>query len=319
MKTTLNTLNAETIGFHGSDGKALHTCRWMPESEPRAAIQIAHGMGEHIARYQPVAARLNAAGYVVYGNDHRGHGRTDPDRLGSLGDDGWNRVIDDARRLNERIGRDFPGVKRVLLGHSMGAMMAQQYLCRHGSSLDVAVLSGSPGLQGRLQTAITGLVTRFEAWRLGDDAESEVLSGLLFGQANRDFDGDGATGFEWLSRDAVEVRKYVDDPHCGTVLRTGSLLALFRGAREAAKPANIAAIPKDLPIHVLSGTADPVHGEQKNLKRLFKRYTAAGLRVSRKLYHDGRHEMFNEINRVEVLDDLVAWLDDILLDGVPPT
>ena len=269
-------------------------------------------MGEHIGRYEPVAVRLNAAGYVVYGSDHRGHGRTDPDRLGSLGPNGWNRVVDDARLLNERMAEDYPGLKRVLLGHSMGAMLAQQYLCRHGASLDAAVLSGSPGFRGWLQTAITGLVTRFEAWRLGSDAESEVLSGLLFGQANRDFDGEGASGFEWLSRDAVEVRKYVDDPHCGTVLRTGSLLALFAGAREAAKPANISAIPEDLPIHVLSGTADPVHGELKNLERLFKRYTAAGLKVSRKLYDDGRHEMFNEINRGEVLDDLVEWLDRVL-------
>ena len=272
-------------------------------------------MGEHIVRYEPVAARLNAAGYVVYGNDHRGHGQTDPDRLGSLGDDGWNRVIDDARRLNERVGEDYPGLKRALLGHSMGAMLAQQYLCRHGSSLDAAVLSGSPGFRGWLQTVITVAVTRFEAWRLGSDAHSEVLSGLLFGQANRDYDSDGATGFEWLSRDADEVQKYVDDPHCGTVLRTGSLLALFAGAREAAKPANLAAIPKDLPIHVLSGAADPVHGDLKNLERLFRRYTAAGLTVSRKLYDDGRHEMFNEVNREEVLDDLVGWLDRVLLDG----
>ena len=272
-------------------------------------------MGEHIARYEPVAARLNAADYVVYGNDHRGHGRTDTDRLGSLGDDGWNLLVDDARLLNERISDDFPGLKRVLLGHSMGAMLAQQYLCRHGPSLDAAVLSGSPGFQGGLQTAITGLVTRFEAWRLGSDAESAVLSGLLFGQANREFDGDGATGFEWLSRDTDEVQKYVDDPLCGTVLRTGSLLALFSGAKEAAKPASIAAIPKDLPIHVLSGTADPVHGKLKNLERLFRRYTTAGLTVSRKLYDDGRHEMFNEVNRQEVLDDLVGWLDSVLLNG----
>lgn len=305
----------ETIDLRGGDGKAIHACRWLPDEVPRAALQIAHGMGEHIARYEPVAARLNAAGYVVYGNDHRGHGRTDPDRLGSLGDDGWNRVIDDARLLNERMAEDFPGLKRVLLGHSMGAMLVQQYLCRHGSSLDAAVLSGSPGFRGWLQTAITGLVTRFEAWRLGSDAESVLLSGLLFGQANRDFDGDGATGFEWLSRDAAEVRKYVDDTYCGTVLRTGSLLALFAGAKEASSPGGIMRVSNVLPILVLSGTADPVHGELKNLERLFKSYEAAGLNVSRKLYADGRHEMFNEINRVEVLDDLVGWLDSALPDG----
>ena len=305
-------MKPEKIDFRGGDGKAIHACRWAPEGEPRAAVQIAHGMGEHIGRYEPVAERLTSAGYVVYGNDHRGHGLTDADRLGSLGEDGWNRTIDDARRLNERMAADCPGLKRVLIGHSMGAMLAQQYLCRHGASLDAAVLSGSPGFRGWLPTAITGLVTRLEAWRLGNDADSALLSGLLFGQANREFDGEGATGFEWLSRDAAEVRKYVDDPHCGTELRTGSLLALFAGAREAARPARIAEIPKHLPIHVLSGTADPVHGDLGNLERLFRRYAAAGLTVSRKLYEGGRHEMFNEINRDEVLDDLIGWLDRVL-------
>ena len=307
-------MSIEIIDFQGNTGKAIYTCRWRaevaPDGLPKGAVQIAHGMGEHIGRYEPVAARLTSAGYVVYGNDHRGHGRSDPDRLGDMGDDGWNKVIDDTYRLHERIGAEYPGVKRVLLGHSMGAMLTQQYLCRHGASLDAAVLSGSPGFRDPLQTAITHIITRIEAWRLGPEGESTVLANLLFGQANKEFDGDDATGFEWLSRDEREVQKYVDDPHCGAVLRTGSLLALFRGAKEAAA-ASIARIPKDLPIHVLSGTADPVHNGLKNLERLFRRYEDAGLTVTRKFYQDGRHEMFNETNRAEVLDDLVAWLDGV--------
>ena len=137
------------------------------------------------------------------------------------------------------------------------------------------------------------------------------MANLLFGQANKAFDGDGATGFEWLSRDEREVQKYVDDPHCGTVLRTGSLLALFDGAREAAAPGNIARTRKDLPIYILSGTADPVHDELKNLDRLVERYAAAGLSVCRRLYADGRHELFNETNGAQVLDDLVGWLDGV--------
>ena len=305
-------LSTETIDLLGSDGKAIHCRSWTPAATPRAAVQIAHGMGEHIGRYAPVAARLIDAGYVVYGNDHRGHGRTDPDRLGDMGDDGWNKVIDDAHCLHERIGAEHPGLKRVLLGHSMGAMLTQEYLCRYGAGLDAAVLSGSPGFRDPLQTAITRVVTGIEAWRLGPAGESTVLANLVFGQANKNFDSAEATGFEWLSRNADEVQKYVDDPFCGAVLRTGSLLALFRGAKEAAAAASIARIPKDLPIHVLSGTADPVHNGLKNLERLFRRYADAGLTVTRKFYQDGRHEMFNEINRAEVLDDLVAWLDGVL-------
>ena len=138
------------------------------------------------------------------------------------------------------------------------------------------------------------------------------MANLLFRQANKAFDSEDASGFEWLSRDADEVRKYVDDPHCGAVLRAGSLSALFRGAKEASSPAHIAGIPGSLPIHVISGTADPVHNEMKNLDRLFSRYKKAALTVTRRLYADGRHELFNETNRRQVLDDLIDWLDSVL-------
>ena len=305
-------MSVETIDFKGDDGKAIHLCRWMPAAAPKAAVQIAHGMGEHIGRYQPVAERLNEAGYVVYGNDHRGHGRTDPDRLGDLGIGGWEQVIADARRLNERIGEAHPGLKPILLGHSMGAMLAQQYLCRHGATLSAAVLSGSPGFRGWFASVLPRLVAGIEAWRLGPDGDSALLANLLFAQANKAFESAEATGFEWLSRDADEVQKYVDDPHCGAVLRAGGLLALFRGAKEAASPAHIAGIPGSLPIHVISGTADPVHNEMNNLNRLFSRYEQAGLKVTRTLYEGGRHELFNETNRRQVLDDLVDWLDGVV-------
>ena len=207
----------ETIDFQGEDGKAIHLCRWMPAVAPRAAVQIAHGMGEHIGRYQPVAERLNEAGYVVYGNDHRGHGRTDPERLGDLGDGGWEAVIADARRLNERIGREHPGCRRILLGHSMGAMLSQQYICRHGDTLDAVVLSGSPGFNSFLGSILPRLIARLETWRLGTDGDSELMANLLFGQANKAFDGEDASGFEWLSRDADESAEVRGRP----VLRRG--------------------------------------------------------------------------------------------------
>ncbi|MDE0272285.1 MAG: alpha/beta hydrolase [Gammaproteobacteria bacterium] len=305
-------MNAETIDFHGDDGKAIHLCRWMPTAAPKATVQIAHGMGEHIGRYQRVAERLNEAGYVVYGNDHRGHGHTDRDRLGDFGAGGWEAVIADARCLNERIGEEHPGCKRILLGHSMGAMLAHQYLGRHGATLNAAVLSGSPGFVGWLASIPPRVIARLEAWRLGADGESALLDKLLFGLANKAFSSENANGFEWLSRDVAEVRKYVDDPLCGAILRAGSLLELFRGAKEAASAAHIANIPGSLPLYVLSGTADPVHDDMKNLDRLFRRYEQAALTVTRRLYEDGRHELFNETNRRQVLDDLIDWLDGVI-------
>ena len=131
----------ETAKFAASDGLDIHYYVWLPNDNAVATIQLAHGMGEHAARYDEVALRLNREGYAVYANDHRGHGRTStPELLGDLGPDGWNRVIQDALELGARVANQHPGVPRVLFGHSMGAMITQQFIARHGATLDAVVI-----------------------------------------------------------------------------------------------------------------------------------------------------------------------------------
>ena len=309
VETTLKTLTLER-----PDGHVMHYYRWLPEGDPVATIEIAHGMGEHAARYDWTAGRLTEAGFAVYAQDHRGHGASSSlESFGDMGEDGWNRTIEDAEALREHIKTTYPNVKHALLGHSMGAMLTQQYLYRFGSGLDAAVISGSPGLGTPFQLWLSHLLARFEAWRLGADAHSEFLQGQLFGKSNEPFEGEDATGFEWLSRDADQVQKYVDDPACGFVLRAGSLANLMAGAREARKKEAVAGIPADLPVYVFSGSADPVHGEEKGLERLLARYRARLQHVDYRLYPDGRHEMLNETNRDEVAADLVNWLRQTLV------
>ncbi len=302
-------MRAEEFEFVAGDGAAIHCYRWAPASTPRAAIHVAHGMGEHAGRYDTLGQELAAAGYFVIANDHRGHGRTAaPNALGDLGVDGWNRVVEDMRELNGHLGELAPGVPKVLLGHSMGAMLSQLYVNRYGDSIAALALSGSPGIGAAFGLWMSHTIARFERLRLGRDGASPLMQKLLFGAANESFDGD--TGFEWLSRDAAEVAKYVDDPLCGFVLRVGSLCDLFAGSRLARKAREIARVPRALPVFVFAGAADPVHDDGKGIERLLKRYREAGLaNVTHKLYPDGRHEMFNEINRDDVVADLLRWLD----------
>jgi len=304
----------EQLTLTTSDGHTMHYYRWLPAAAPVAIAQIAHGMGEHAARYDWTASQLTAAGFAVYAQDHRGHGASaTPETYGDMGEDGWNRTIGDAAELTDSIRREHPSLPLALIGHSMGAMLSQQYLYRFGSKLDAAVLSGSPGFGGAFQLWLSHTIARFERWRLGFSAHSELLQNLLFGKSNEPFDGPDATGFEWLSRDAAQVRKYVDDPACGFVLRAGSLANLMAGAREARRKRSAAGIPADLPVYVFSGSADPVHDGEKGLKRLLGRYRSRLTRVDYRLYPDGRHEMLNETNREEVAADLVRWLRQSLL------
>jgi alpha-beta hydrolase superfamily lysophospholipase len=302
----------QALRFTASDNVELQCFLWQPSSAPRATVLIAHGMGEHAARYRRLGDTLAEHGYLVIADDHRGHGDTaGPGRLGDIGPDGWNRMVTDLYELNAHLATLARGVPRILLGHSMGAMLAQQYLYRYGDTLDAAVLSGSPGLGAAFALWLSHSIARFERFRLGGDAASPLMQRLLFGSANDSF--KGPTGFEWLSRDENEVARYVADPKCGFVLRVGGLCDLFAGSRQARKPSAIAAVPPGLPVYVLSGTDDPVHDDGKGLDRLLRAYRKAGLsNLTERRYAGGRHEMFNETNRDEVERDLLTWLDRTL-------
>ncbi|MFU8815912.1 MAG: lysophospholipase [Pseudomonadales bacterium] len=299
----------EHLKLNASDGKRLQLYRWLPQSAPRATVQIAHGMGEHAARYDETAQALAGAGYAVYANDHRGHGQTaDPNLLGDMGEDGWNRCIHDAADITAHVRASHPGLAHVLLGHSMGAMLAQQFLYRFGAQVDAVILSGSPGMHGRFRGWLSHTLARFERWRLGPSAESPLMQKLLFGDANKAFASPDASGYEWLSRDSQQVAAYAADPLCGFVLRTGSLCDLFAGARQARKRENVLQIPQALPVYVFSGSDDPVHDGTRNLQRLLSAYRDHLQRVDYHLYPGGRHEMLNETNRAEVVQDVLAWL-----------
>jgi alpha-beta hydrolase superfamily lysophospholipase len=267
-------------------------------------------MGEHSGRYHWVAEQLTGAGYAVYMNDHRGHGRT-ATQLGDFGIDGWNRALADLLEMNQQYARDYPGVPVVLFGHSMGSMLAEQYIALYGDTLAAVVISGSPGFANPILSWVLRLVCRFEAWRLGPLKESAVLQNVIFGSANKAFEAgtENPSGFEWLSRDTDQVQAYVDDPLCGFVPFPASLTDIFSGAAWTQRKASVAQISAHLPLYLFSGSADPVHNQMRDMNRLLKRYQQAGLSVQTRFYADGRHEMLNETNRTEVIHATLGWLN----------
>lgn len=308
-------MSNHTFTLTAADDLPLFCYRWLPsDGEPKAVVQIGHGMGEHAARYQHFAERLNDAGYAVYANDLRGHGKTMRNTPGYMGEDGWNRAIGDASTLSNHIEAEHPNTPLVYFGHSMGAMLVHHCLTREGEGVSAAILSGSPGLNRATTAWLASIIARVQRRRHGANRHSRLLQAMLFGSANKPFDTPGATGFEWLTSDRSQVTKYLNDSKCGFVLTAGSMLDLFNGSREARKPANIGKIPSQLPIYVFSGSADPVHRKMSTLNRLLKAYRKAGLEVEFRLYAGGRHEMLNETNGDAVINDIIAWLDDHLPD-----
>ncbi len=310
-------MKSTTFSFSASDSTDLLVYRWWPDADVPllAVVQIAHGMGEHAARYEPVAERLTAKGYAVYAHDQRGHGRTARTHadLGHFADnDGWSRIVRDLDELHRRIRGEEPQVPIFLLGHSMGSLVVQHYLCEYADGLEGAILSGSAGGGKRALRRVAGWLARIERLRVGRSGQSPLLRRLLFGRFNQSFE-PARTEYDWLSRDEHEVDKYVADPLCGFVLSPRSMCDMLNALGSLGDPASLARIPKDLPVYIFSGSEDPAHAELEGIKSLLADFERAGLeRVQHRIYAGGRHEMLNETNAEEVCTDLIEWLDSAL-------
>jgi alpha-beta hydrolase superfamily lysophospholipase len=292
--------------FVSIDGPTIFVRRWLPDAAVRATVLIAHGAAEHSGRYERLATMLTTHGFAVLAPDHRGHGQTAGSlaKAGDAGLDGFNGMIRDLRQLADIVREHQPHAGIFLLGHSMGAALAQRFIQLHGGILRGAILSGSPGLRPNLEQAAAGTA------KIAASAPEQVST--LFQQAfasyNQGFEPI-VTGFEWLTRDAAEVKKYADDPWCGFPFSNRLVAQMSYCAWESARIENVATIPKSLPLLLLSGTHDRVGGNGEFVSQLAGLYRQAGITdVQVILYPEGRHEMLNEVNRDEVQSDLLSWL-----------
>ena len=285
-------MNEDTFTFTGSDGETIHVYRWSGDGTPQAIVQLAHGMGEHAARYRRFAEALTNAGYVVYANDHRGHGRTagSAERHGDLGPAGWTGLVEDIGTVGKLARDEHPGLPLVLFGHSMGSFAVQQFLIDHSGDVDAAILSGTSALD------VIGA---------GIDPDAEVdLSAF-----NAPFE-PAPTEYEWLSRDRAEVDAYVADADCGFGLDATAARGMLEGTAITADPDAVARVRNDLPIYLMSGDADPLAGGGELIELVASRYRDAGIAdVTVARYPEARHEILNETNRDEVTSDVLAWLD----------
>ena len=299
--------------YEGAHRHTIAAYSWAQTGLPKAIVQITHGATEHAARYSRVADRLVAAGYTVYAQDHRAHGRTAAEhgRFGVARPGGWDAIIDDTHLLTAHIISEHPGVPIVLFGHSMGSLIAQAYLQRWGHDLAALVLSGTTG--GRARNDATLEMIRGLGEGDGADKPSEVFAAMFAG-FNEPFAAADATGCEWLSRDTAEVKTYVDDPWCGFTLSNGYVADMLVGSAAMWEPEAESAIRRDLPILVMGGDNDPVGGKNvQTVHDLVARYEALGAGpITVQLYRNGRHEMLNEVNRDEVEANLVAWLESVI-------
>jgi alpha-beta hydrolase superfamily lysophospholipase len=275
--------------------------RWWTIDEPRGVVLISHGASEHSGRYDRFARALNAARFSAVALDHRGHGRTASSTgRGVMGPGGGNAVVGDLHELRttaeSALDRDVPV---FLFGHSMGSLIALAYLVRHADGLAGSVLCGFP--TGIDEAASLGPVLQ----AFGDAGVRDQPIDNLLGNNNAPFE-PARTSFDWLSRDADEVDRYIADPMCGddNPLTYGFLIDLF----DVVAPARGQLASIRCPVFVIAGDHDPAAAMGVHATTLADALEADGVDVDVALYEGARHELLNEVNRDQVTTDIIGWL-----------
>ena len=297
----------EKFTFQSVRNQPLSARKWIPDGPACGIVQLVHGMAEHIDRYDGVAEALNAHGFLVVGHNQLGHGEGTPLR-GYFGEKGgWQSLVDDVHGLRLRVQKEYPGLPYFVLGHSMGSFVTRCYLMDHSEGLRGAVLSGTGSFDEATVTAGLAL-SRAVCRCTGPKKESPLINRVGFSSSNKPF-APNRTDFDWLTRDEAEVDKYVADPWCGFLFTAGGYRDMFTGLRRMSDPDEIRKMRKDLPVLLISGAMDPVGAMGKEDEKAADSFRAAGLQDVRvRLYPEARHELFNELNRQEVYEDLAAWL-----------
>lgn len=309
--TTLNSpTGAKLALFHLPAQKPSKT---NPKKGPvKGIVHINPGMAEHAKRYERFANALSKAGYHVYAHDHRGHGETTaPDaRLGIFAQrDGLARVVEDVEAVHAHIKAKHPKLPIAVLGHSMGSIIAQNFLIKNSTNVSAALLLNA-GAEGGALLTVFRLIIKIAIALKGSDVPALLAERMTFADWNKKF-APNRTDFDWLSRDKKEVDKYISDPLCGFTVSNGLWRDVTDGIKIASSNENLKKIRHDLPLFLIGGANDPCTDNGKHMENLNKRLIATGhTNTKLSILSDTRHESLNETSRDETTVNIIKWLDE---------
>ena len=298
--------------FPSSDGRTnIRAVKYVPENrEIKAVVQISHGMVEFIDRYEEFAQFLNERGILVAGNDHLGHGGSIvyEDDYGYFSkNDGYLNVLKDLHELTLLIKKDYPDVPYFLLGHSMGSFYARRYLFTYPEELDGAIIMGT-GYKSSIITGSTKTVCSIIRAFKGDRYRSDFVNQLALGSYNKRWE-PSKTHNDWLTKDERIVEWYSNEPKCSFVFTVNGFYNLFSVLSDVCKLDNMKKMNKDLPVYFMAGKDDPVGDYSKGVLKVISMFRKAGMRnVSFKIYENDRHELLNETDKLQVMNDIYDFL-----------
>ena len=300
--------------FNSSTGKnKIHCMIWQDDAvKPIALFQIAHGMSEHIERYDDFACFLAGHGFIVCGNVHLGHGKSvnSLDDLGYMDDkNGHIRMVDDMHILHHIMHKRYPDLPYFLFGHSMGSFLSRSYAAHFGKELAGAIFCGT----GELPASLEGVVSAFDKVvdKIGPHANADLLFKIGNGVFNAQFKNP-RTNVDWISTSEENLDRYLDDPLCGFNFKLGGTRDVVRILMEVSRKDWAQKVPQDLPIMLISGAKDSVGFNGRGVLAVSDNLELAGNEPTVILYPNDRHEILNENDHEKIYNDIMKWLDGVL-------
>lgn len=299
----------ESINFPSVDGiHMLEGKLYIPEGEARGIFQVVHGMVEHIGRYDSFMREIAGQGFICFGFDHLGHGRSvnsDSEYGFFAHKDGWKLLCCDVFATGSMIKEKYKDLPYVLMGHSMGSFIVRNTVTMFPDFADRLIIMGTGGPNPAAGAGLA-LIKRAKKLR-GERYTSPLIEKLMFGSYNKKFTENDT--HSWLSTIEKERESFHSDPLCGfkfTVSAMGDLVTLLM---ECNKPDWFKSVRSDMPILLVSGVDDPVGNYGRGVKEVYDKLIAAGKNAKLKLYPNCRHEILNDTCRERVIGEIERFID----------
>ena len=304
-------MKTEMFEFQSAE-RGLSAVVWLPDDQPKAVLQIAHGMTEHMGRYEEFARSLTQAGIAVCGFDLRGHGKNGDDpEIASFGEDGWQATLEDLRRFYELIRDRFPSLPCFLMGFSLGSFLVRDYLGIYPDGVNGAVIMGT-GHQPGWVMAMMKAIIKGEFKKAGFDGTTPLVKQLSFETYNQKFKPN-RTESDWLCADQDELDAYIGDPLCRRYISAGLFWQLLDAMKRTGKNSAAATWKKSMPVLLLSGANDPVGNDGKGVKAVYRQLEKSGMTdVTMKLFPTARHDLLHEksSNAAEnAMQTILCWIE----------
>lgn len=306
-------LNAFSLDA-SADGLKLACLQSVPDagsSAPRGVIQLVHGMCEHKERYIALMEFLSENGLICVIHDNRGHGASvkSPDDLGYMYDGGWQAMVEDVRVVNDWIRAQYPDLKIILYGHSMGSMIVRSFLKRYDDRISALLVSGCPvdNPAKGAGKAMASFFGRTKGWHY----RPNLLQQMSFGAYSKPFASEGPMA--WVCSNPEILKSYREDPLCQYVFTANGFYNLLGLMQDCYSRKGWAVKNPSLHIHFMSGEEDPCRGSDKQFRKAVRLLPEVGYHnVTAQVYPRMRHEIHNETGYHRVWNDLLHFIDNTL-------